>query len=330
MQYRQLGNSDLKVPVVSFGAWVTGGWFWGGADDNDSIRAIQRAIDEGITCIDTAPAYGMGHSEEVVGKAIAGRRDEVVVATKCCLRWDSEDGEYFFDTSDEKGNTATVYRNLKPDSIKYECEQSLKRLGVDVIDLYQCHWPDPTTPIADTMGALVELQKAGKIRYYGVSNFTPEMMDECLKHGSIMSDQPPYSPLKRDIEADVMPYCVEKGLGMLVYSPIAQGLMTGKVTMDREFPESDVRSSHPWFQPRNRKRVLDMLEQIKPIADGHGATLGQVTIAWVVAQNGITTALVGGRTEQQVVENAQAGDLKLSDEEVATIRGLVEGLGEPE
>ncbi len=330
MQYRQLGNSDLKVPVVSFGAWVTGGWFWGGADDDDSVRAINRAIDEGITCIDTAPAYGMGRSETVVGKAIAGRRDEVVVATKCCLRWDSEDGEYFFDTADSEGNTAKIYRNLSPESIKHECEQSLKRLGVDVIDLYQCHWPDPTTPIADTMGALVELQEAGKIRHIGVSNFTPEMMEECLQCTTIVSNQPPYNPLQRESEADVLPFCAEKGLGVLAYSPIAQGLMTGRVTMDRVFPESDVRHSRPWFQPQNRKRVLDMLEQIKPIAEGHDVTLGQVTIAWVVAQKGITTALVGGRTEQQVVENAKAGALKLSDDEVATIRGLVEGLGEPE
>jgi aryl-alcohol dehydrogenase-like predicted oxidoreductase len=206
----------------------------------------------------------------------------------------------------------------------------LKRLGVETIDLYQCHWPDSTTPIEESMEALLELQTEGKVRAIGVSNFSAEQMQECIQTGVIASDQPPYSALRRDIEADVLPFCVEHNIGVLAYSPIAQGLLTGKVTMDRKFPESDVRYGKPWFQSKNLKRIHEMLDQVRPIADGHGATLGQVFIAWVVAQKGLTTALVGARNERQVEENAQAGDLRLTAEEVAVIRRLVEDLGEPE
>ncbi|MBN2308831.1 MAG: aldo/keto reductase [Candidatus Hydrogenedentes bacterium] len=330
MEFRQLGQSELNLPVVTFGAWAIGGWMWGGTDDEAAVRAIQRGIDVGVTCIDTAAIYGMGHSETVVGKAIAGRRQEVLVATKCGLRWNESIGEHFFESKNNAGQEVTIYKNLKRDSIKYECEQSLKRLGIDTIDLYQCHWPDATTPLDETMEALLELQQEGKIRAFGVSNFTTDMMRECLDTAPIASDQPPYNPLQRGIEADVLPFCVEHNVGVLAYSPIAQGLLTGKVTMDRTFPDDDVRCKRPWFQPKNRKRVLDMLEQVKPIAEGHGATLTQVFIAWVVAQKGITTALVGARNEKQVEENAKAGDLKLAGDEVALIRRLVEELGDPE
>ena len=327
MQYRQLGRSDLNVPVVSFGAWAIGGWMWGGTDDDASVRAIQCGIDHGITCIDTAPAYGMGHSERVVGKAIAGRRDEVVVATKCGLRWDLDEGEHFFDSQDNEGVARKIYRNLKPDSIRWECEQSLKRLNIDVIDLLQCHWPDPTTPISDTMAALLELQEEGKIRAIGMSNFTVEMMQQCLANGGIDSDQPKYNALERDIENDVLPFCHENGIGVLAYSAIAQGLLTGKVAVDREFPEGDLRRNKPMFSLENREKVLTMLEEVRPIAEGHNATLGQVFIAWLAAQPGMTTALVGARNEAQAKENARAGDIVLSEEEVAVIRQRVEALG---
>ena len=330
MVYRQLGASDLQLPVVSFGAWAIGGWMWGGTDDQAAIRAIQRGIDLGVTCVDTAPAYGMGHSEEVVGKAIRGRQDEVVIATKCGLRWDLDEGQFFFYTKDNAGKDLAIHRNLKAGSIKYECEQSLRRLGVDTIDLYQCHWPDSTTPIAETMGALLELQREGKIRAIGVSNFTPGMMAECLKAGQIDSDQPPYNALERGIESDVLPFCVEHNIGVLAYSPIAQGLLTGKVTLDRVFPEGDVRRNKPWFKPGNLRRLLDMLEKVKPIAEGHGATLAQIFIAWTAAQRGITSVLVGARNDSQVAENAKAGALKLSAGELQNIRSLVEALGGPE
>jgi methylglyoxal reductase len=329
MEQRQLGQSDLQVPVVGFGAWAIGGWMWGGTDDEAAIKAIQKGIDEGITLIDTAPSYGMGHSERIVGKAIEGRRDEVIIATKCGIRWDLDTGTEWFRTTDNEGVPRSMVRCLSKDSIKHEVEQSLERLNIEVIDLYQCHWPDPDTPIAETMEALLAIQQEGKVRAIGVSNFSVEQMQECLRHGVIASDQPEYNPLERGIEHDVLPFCIEQNIGVLAYSPIAQGLMTGKVTMDREFPEGDVRRSRPWFQPDNRKRVLDILAVLQPIADGHKATLAQLTIAWVLAQPGITSALVGARNENQVVENARAARIELSDDEIQLMREAVESLGVP-
>ncbi len=329
MKYRRLGNSDLNLPVVSLGTWAIGGWRWGGTDDAAAIRAIQRAVDVGMTCIDTAAVYGQGHSETVVGKAIAGRRDDVIVATKCGLRWDCEDGEFAMDSVDNLGRPIKIYRNLRPESIRYEVDQSLKRLGIDTIDLYQCHWPDSTTPLDETMGAMVEIQQAGKIRYIGVSNFTPDMVRQCMAVANVVSVQPKYNALDRDIEEELLPFCREHGIGVLTYSSIGQGLLSGKVTMDREFPETDLRSNRVWFKPENRKRVLDMLQRIQPIADAHGATLAQVAIAWVVAQPGVTTALVGARNEHQAEENAKAGDLELTDDELQAIRTAVEEVGRP-
>lgn len=319
MEYRRLGLTEIQLPVVSFGAWAIGGWLWGGTDDEQAIRAIRRGVDLGVTCIDTAPVYGFGHSETIVGKAIEGIRDEVVIATKCGLRWDADEGEFFFDTVDRDGNLLKVYKNLKPASIKWECENSLRRLKVDVIDLYQCHWPDKTTPIEDTMEALMDLQREGKIRYFGVSNFTVEMMQTCLRKGRIESDQPKYNALERDIERDVLPFCRENNISVLAYSPLAQGLLTGKVTLDREFPKGDLRRDKAMFSISNRRRVLSMLEKVKPIADGYGITLGQLFIAWTVHQRGITTALVGARNEAQVEENAKAGSVKLSEGDIAQI-----------
>ena len=330
MQYRKLGTSDLEIPVVCFGAWAIGGWMWGGTDDAAALRALNKALDMGMTCIDTAPTYGMGHSETIVGQAIAGRRDEVVLATKCGVRWDLDIDKDGFQTTKPNGEEVKIIRHSAPDSVRYEIDQSLARLKVDVIDLYQVHWPDPQTPIADTMEALLDIQRQGKIRYIGVSNYSADQMEECLRHGVIVSNQPKYNPLEREIEADVLPFCRKHNIGVLAYSPIAQGMMTGKVTMDREFAEGDARACRPWFQPANRKRVLDMLARLQPIADGHGITLAQMTIAWVVQQDGVTAALVGARDKTQVAENVRAGDVVLSDEEVKIIRDEVEALGKPE
>lgn len=327
MEYRQLGTSGIRVPTVSLGAWAIGGWMWGGADETEAIRAIHHALDIGMTCIDTAPVYGMGHSETVVGRALAGgRRAKAIIATKCGLRWDRQDGEFYFDTRMPDGRPAKVYRNLRPESIRHECEQSLKRLQTDVIDIYQCHWPDSTTPIADTMGTLLDLQKEGKIRAIGVSNFTPEMMAECLRYGAIASDQPPYSLLKRNIERDVLPFCIEHTIGVLAYSPLAHGILTGKIPLEREFPEGDLRRTHPWFTRENRRRILELLDKMRPIAENHGATLGQIAVAWVIAQQGVTSALVGARSPAQVEENARAGEIKLTDDESKRLRTLAEEL----
>ena len=329
MELRQLGKSDLKVTPVVFGAWAIGGWFWGGTDDAEAVTAIRAAVDAGINTIDTAPMYGFGHSEEIVGKALKGIRDKVIVATKCGLRWNRTDGDFHFVAQDEQNRSHRIYKVLKPDSIIEECELSLKRLNVDVIDLYQCHWPDTTTPIADTMGALMKLKEQGKIRAIGVSNFTPAMMRECLTTAPLASDQPKYSLLAREIEADVLPFCRENGIGVIVYSPLGQGLLTGKVTMDRQFAPGDLRVNTPWFQPQNRQRVLDALGRIRPIADAHRATLGQVAINWVINTPGVTSAIVGARNAAQVRENVHAAEFRLSEEEQSFIRSTFESLGKP-
>lgn len=329
MELRQLGKSDLKVTPVVFGAWAIGGWFWGGTDDAEAVTAIRAAVDAGINTIDTAPMYGFGHSEEVVGKALKGIRDKVIVATKCGLRWNRTDGDFHFVAQDEQNRSHQIYKVLKPDSIIEECDLSLKRLNVDVIDLYQCHWPDTTTPIADTMGALMKLKEQGKIRAIGVSNFTPPMMRECLNTAPLASDQPKYSQLAREIEADVLPFCRENNIGVIVYSPLAQGLLTGKVTMDRQFAPGDLRVNTPWFQPQNRQRVLDALGRIRPIADAHRATLGQVAINWVINTPGVTSAIVGARNAAQVRENVHAAEFRLSEEEQSFIRSTFESLGKP-
>jgi aryl-alcohol dehydrogenase-like predicted oxidoreductase len=329
MEKRTLGKTDIQVPVISFGAWAIGGSMWGGSDAEAAVRAIQKGIDLGITCIDTAAIYGMGHSETLVGKAVAGRRSEVIVATKCGLRWDLDDGQFFFEGLTPEGEPRKIFRNLRPDSIRYECDQSLKRLGVDYIDLYQCHWPDPTSNLDDTMETLEDLRTQGKIRAIGVSNFTVDMLKECQKTVTLASDQPKYNALERDIEEEILPFCRENNIGVLAYSPMAMGLLTGKVTVDREFKGDDTRKGRPWFQLENRKRVLDMLEKVKPIAENHDATVGQVFINWTFSQPGLTTALVGARNEQQVTENARAADFTLTDAELKTIRNLVEELGNP-
>ena len=334
MQYRQLGQSDLNVSTVIFGAWAVGGWFWGGQDDADSIDAIHAAVDAGINCIDTAPIYGQGHSEEVVGRAVKGIRDKVMIATKCALRWDvdeSRGGCHGFDYVREDGSTQPIRSILTRDSIFEEVESSLTRLGTDVIDLYQCHWIDTATPVEETMGALMDLKRQGKIRAIGVSNWTTELMAEAMQYGDLASDQPKYSLLYRGIEDDVLPFCRKHNVGTICWSPLEQGILTGKVTMDRTFPKTDLRMQmKPWFLLHNRKRVLDALEQIQPIADAHRATLGQVAIAWVNAQPGVTAAIVGARNPQQAIENAAAGDVELTPDDLQQIRVVFEALGVPD
>ncbi len=326
MKFTTLGTTDIKLPAVSFGAWAIGGWLWGGTDDDLAIEAIHAGIDGGITCIDTAPTYGMGHSETVVGRAIAGRRDSVIIATKCGMRWDRAEGEKKMETKKNDGTPCTVYRNGRPESIVEECEASLRRLGTDVIDLYQVHWPDSTWPLDDTMEALMRLKESGKVRAIGVSNFDTDMITLCQTKGTVDSVQPRYNALQREPEATLLPFCVKHSIGVLAYSPIAQGLLTGKVDMERRFPEDDIRHASPMFKAENRRAVLDMLGRVQPIADGYGITLGQLFTAWVTHQPGITTALVGARNGAQAQENAVGGSVNLRDADVATIRKDVESL----
>ena len=323
MKKRRLGRSNLEVPVVTFGAWAIGGWGWGGRDDAAAKAALREALDFGMGAIDTAPVYGFGHSERIVGEAVRGRRDEVLLLTKAGLRWDDDRGKLAFQGKDDRGVERRIHFNARPDSIRHEVEQSLRRLGVDVIDLLQMHWPDPETPLAETMGALADLHREGKIRAVGVSNYTVEMMaaaQEALGDVPLASDQPRYNLVRRDIEADVLPWARANEVGLVVYSPLEQGLLTGTVGPDRTFPEGDGRATRDSFRPANRAAVNAVLsEVVAPIAREHGATLGQVSLAWLLAQPGITSVLAGVRTAAQVRENIGAGELELAADETAAI-----------
>ena len=318
MDAQVLGQTELEVSRVVLGAWAMGGWYWGGADDAQSQATVRAAVDAGVTSIDTAPVYGFGHSEEVLGQAIRGIRDQVQIMTKVGLRWDCTDGSHFFDTTDPAGKTYQVYRNLRPASVRWEVEASLQRLGVDHIDLIQCHWPDPSTPIPDTMGALAALVEEGKVGAVGVSNFSVPQLEEAREAlGAIplASNQPQYSLLDRRIERDVLPWCHDQDVGVVVYSPMGRGLLTGRVTMEREFAESDGRSTEPNFHPVNRRRVLDALDQVRDITVRNDITLANLAVAWVLNQPGVTAALVGARTPHQVQENARAARVTLRPDE---------------
>jgi aryl-alcohol dehydrogenase-like predicted oxidoreductase len=322
MKTRPLGSSGIQASAVAFGAWALGGWRWGGSDDKTSIDAVQAGIDAGITLIDTAPAYGFGHGEEVVGKAIQGRRDKVVIATKCGLAWNTTKGTLFF-VSDEKGrNDAGQYRihkTLDPEIVRRDLEGSLKRLGTEYVDLYLTHWQDVTIPIEDTMALLLDLKKQGKIRAIGACNAKVADLERYKSRGPIDADQERYSMLDRDLEKEQLPWCRKNNTAVLAYSPLHHGLLTGKIAPDREFKEGDLRRGHASFTPENLRKTGAMLDQIQPIADARGLTMGQLVIAWTVAQPGLTHALVGARTRQQAIENAKAGDVELTPAELATI-----------
>lgn len=326
MQYRPLGQSGISASVVGLGTWVMGGWMWGGADEADSIRAIHASLDAGINLVDTAPAYGFGLSESVVGKAIKGRRDRVVLATKCNLVCDPARGVFMFRSNslgpDPHGHIViNIYGG--PDSIRREVEDSLVRLQTNYIDLLQTHWQDTTTPFEDTMGALMDLKRQGKIRAIGVSNATSQQMDQYRRVGPLDSDQEKYSMLARDIERDQLPYCRQHDIAVLAYSPLGQGLLTGKIGPEREFAEGDLRNSHPLFTVENRRRIAQTLDRIRPIAESHRLTLGQLAIAWTYHQPGLTHVLCGARTAEQAQENAGAGDVRLSLDELNTIKAAL-------
>lgn len=322
---RQLGKSDVKVSPMIFGAWAIGGWMWGGNDDQDAIKAIQVSFDHGVNTIDTAAIYGQGHSERLVGQAIKGRRDKAIIATKCGRRWDSAEGSDPWSTTDREGKPVTIRSNSKRDSIAYECEQSLRRLGTDVIDIYQIHWPDKTTPVEESMEAMARLKKQGRIRAIGVSNYDVTWLKGAVealkKHGEVLaSDQPPYSVIQRKIESDVLPFAKEHGVGLVVYSPLERGLLAGAVPPEREFPEGDHRRTHKFFTVENRKRVMAALEKVKPIAQGRGVSLAQMMINWTFSEPGITAALVGARNAEQAEHNAKAMTFTLGEQERKQIR----------
>ncbi len=332
MKQRPLGNSGLSASIVGLGAWVLGGGpVWGQeTDDAESIRAIQGALDLGMNLIDTAPAYGWGRSECVVGRAIKGRRHQAVLATKCGLWWEDERGSFFTELAGKK-----MYRSLRPDTIQLEIENSLRRLEVDHIDLYQTHWPSvppEQTPIADTMEVLLKLKQQGKIRAIGVCNVAPEELEEHLRCGGIASDQFRYSMLHREAEQEILPRCERHQIATLTYMSLEQGLLTGKIGMDRVFASTEFRANahwNDWYIPANRQRVLELLASWKPLTEQYACTLAQLVLAWTAAQPGVTHVLAGGRTLAQVTENAQAGELTLAAEDLARIRRDVIALGEP-
>jgi len=330
MRHADLGRTGIRIPRVVFGAWAIGGWGWGGTDDEASIRAIHASIEAGANAFDTAPVYGFGHSEEVLGRAIRGRRREVLVLTKIGLRWDDSLGDVAFESTDESGLRRVVRRNARPESVRFEVERSLARLGIETIDLIQVHWPDARTPVADTMAALLALRDAGKVRAIGVSNFdVPEIEAAQAALGAVplACTQPKYSLVARDIETGILPHCARAGVGVIVYSPLEQGLLTGRVPADRTFPDADGRSRRPTFRASNRAQVNAALASVAaPIARRHGVTIGQVAIAWTLAQPGLTAAIVGARTPEQARENAAAADIVLSGEEETSLRWAFESL----
>lgn len=327
MEYRRIGNSSLKLSVVTFGAFVTGGWLWGGSDNKNAIEAIKTAFDLGVTSIDTAPVYGQGLSEKIVGEAIKGiPRDKVQILTKFGLRWDTKKGEYYFDSKDNQGNDIQLYKYSGKDGIIKECEDSLRRLDTDYIDLYQIHWPDSTTPIHESMEAVLKLKKDGKIREAGVCNYNSHQMKEAEEIVELASNQVPYSMARRSIENDVVPYCIKQNKGILAYSPLQQGLLTGKFESGYKFKKGDNRANSVYFKEENLRKVNKILDKLKPIAEEKKATLAQLVIKWTINQPGITIALVGARTPEQSTQNAMAADLKLSTEELDFIDNLVDEL----
>lgn len=255
-----------------------GGWLWGGADDRESVKTILRALELGINFIDTAPVYGFGKSESVIGMALKewGSRDGIVLATKCGLEWDEREN---------------VQRNSSPERIEYEVDQSLKRLGVDCIDLVQIHWPDSRTPFESSIRALQKLQEAGKIRYYGLSNFGKDQVAACLKAGPVYSLQPPYNIFEREVEKELLPFCVENGIATLGYGGLCRGLLTGKFKGDEEFPKGDLRRFDPKFKPDRFKQYVKAVEALKKLAASYGKTVAQFALRWAVQQPGLTTPL---------------------------------------
>jgi len=310
MQTRQLGNSDLHITPVGVGAWAMGGagweYAWSNQDDNDSVAAIHRALDLGVNWIDTAAVYGLGHSEEVVARAVKGLANKPYIFTKCSLVWDE---------------SRTIYSSLKADSVRREVEDSLRRLGVEQIDLYQVHWPDPDDEIEEGWSTLVELQKAGKLRNIAVSNFSAEQMRRAMAIAPITSNQPPYSAVKRGVEESVLPFCHQNNIGVIVYSPMQAGLLTGKMTRERieSLPADDWRKTDDQFQEPLLTRNLRVADAMVQIAKRHNVPVPTVSIAWVLKHPAVTGAIVGVRNPKQADEIMGGATLQLTDEDIRQI-----------
>ena len=312
MQTRQLGKTDLYITPIGFGTWAVGGGQWAGGwgpqDDQQSIAAINRALDLGINWIDTAPAYGLGRAEQVVARALKGRSERPYIFTKCAIRWHPD---------------RSLYNSLTAQSVREEVENSLRRLETDVIDLYQIHWPDPEPEIEEGWATLAELKQEGKVRFIGVSNFNVEQMRRVAAIAPIDTLQPPYSLIKRDIEQEILPFAERQRIGVIVYSPMMSGLLTGKMTRERvaNFPEDDWRRNDPEFQEPRLSQNLDLVERLRAIGERHGRSPGEVAIAWTLGHPAVTGAIVGGRRPEQVDGIIGAAEFRLSEAEVAEIEG---------
>ena len=317
MERRKLGKSNVSASVITFGAWAICGWMWGGADRKEAIDAIRASYDLGVTSIDTAPAYGHGLSEEIVGEAIRGiDRGKVQILTKYGLRWDTDKGEFYFKTKDNSGNDLNMHKFASKESIVKEVEVSLKRLNTDYIDLYQIHWADPTTPVSETMEAMERLIEQGKIKAAGVCNYSAALMKDASKYVLLASNQIPYSMLRRDNEKEVIPYAMKHDIAIIVYSPLQKGLLTGKMKPGYHFNDGDSRRNESNYTDKNLKRVGSFLKKLKPLAESKSATLAQLVLRWTLQQPGITIVLVGARNPKQAIENAGAIEFKLSKEEI--------------
>ena len=314
MKTRQLGNTDMQITPIGFGTWAIGGggyqFGWGPQDDEQSIAAIHHALDLGINWIDTAAVYGLGHAEEIVGRALKNRTERPYVFTKCSRVW-NDNGE--------------ISGNLKAQSIRRECEASLRRLQTEVIDLYQMHWPNPEQDIEEGWEAMAKLQQEGKVRYIGVSNFNVSQMQRIIKIAPISSLQPPFSLIHREVEQEILPFCQEHHIGVIVYSPMMSGLLTGTMTHDRikKLPEDDWRKRDPEFQEPRLSRNLALVEKLGEIAYMHGRTTGEVAIAWTLAHPGVTAAIVGARRPSQVDGIIGAAEFRLTNSELQEIEKFV-------
>jgi aryl-alcohol dehydrogenase-like predicted oxidoreductase len=310
LSLKQLGNSDLQLTAIGFGAWAIGGgnwdFAWGAQDDDESVGAIHQALDEGINWIDTAAIYGLGHSEEIVGKAVKGRAEKPLIFTKCSMRWDEK---------------RTIYRSLTAKSVAEELDASLRRLGVETIDLYQIHWPNPEGEIEEGWAEMARQQKAGKVRWIGVSNFNVEQMKRAQAIAPITSLQPPYSMLRPAVEAEILPFCQENGIGVINYSPMVSGLLTGRMSAKRvaAMPADDWRRKAAEFNEPKLSRNLRLVEVLREIGSEHGVQPGVVAVAWTLHHPAITAAIVGGRSAEQVKGLAPALHFRLNEEEFGRI-----------
>lgn len=327
MEYRNLAQSDLKLSVITFGSWAAGGWMWGKTDRKDAVEAIRASYDLGVTSIDTAPIYGQGESEEIVGEAIKGYpRDQVQILTKYGMRWDLDKGDFAFKSANNQGEPIDIYKYAGKESIIKECEDSLRRLGTDYIDLYQIHWPDSTTPLSETFEAVSRLIEQGKVRYAGVCNYNARLVSEADKIQPLVSDQIPFSMVNRGEDEDAIPYCIKHNKAVLAYSPLERGLLTGKITPGYLFAEGDHRKNNKFFTNASIAKTNTFLEKLKPLAADKGATLAQLVLRWTIDHPGVTIALAGARNPMQATQNAAAAEIRLTPFEIEFIDSHIDAL----